>query len=418
MRDADRRGRRRRRTGTGRRLCRPVRRAALRRSLQEACQTGGHRREVRRRAVTDDIPHRGGVEVLRDEIAEQIELRGPFGGEGRAGCGPEPGAAGLLRDAGEQRAAEPVVLQQPVPVGAEDGARVGALTRRRRAAPDRPTARRARGGSRSRAPGAPQAVPGRRAAAPCPPRTRPPGRAAPGPSADAGLDSVRVRRSAARASGSRRRSRAPAARPARARRPRRPARVRAQPRRGRATVAFEPGSTTRSRRRPARRLGDVAHRDARLARQRVDVGGVGDPREPHHRHPQPLRAARRRRPADARRRRPRTASPRRRATARPPTAAPRASGGRSAPAAGRSPGASSAGSPRNLLTTNPATSAWSAGDSTATVPNRCASTPPRSMSPTTITGRSAACASPMFAMSVARRLISAGEPAPSQITTS
>ena len=38
--------------------------------------------------------------------------------------------------------------------------------------------------------------------------------------------------------------------------------------------------------------------------------------------------------------------------------------------------------------------------------------------PTTITGRSAACASPMFAMSVARRLISAGEPAPSQTTTS
>ena len=83
-----------------------------------------------------------------------------------------------------------------------------------------------------------------------------------------------------------------------------------------------------------------------------------------------------------------------------------------------SPGASSAGSPRNLLTTNPAIRAWSAGDSTATVPNRCASTPPRSMSPTTTTGRSAACASPMFAMSVARRLISAGEPAPSQTTTS
>ena len=40
------------------------------------------------------------------------------------------------------------------------------------------------------------------------------------------------------------------------------------------------------------------------------------------------------------------------------------------------------------------------------------------MSPTTTTGRSAAWASPMFAMSVARRLISAGEPAPSQTTTS
>ena len=40
------------------------------------------------------------------------------------------------------------------------------------------------------------------------------------------------------------------------------------------------------------------------------------------------------------------------------------------------------------------------------------------MSPTTITGSPAARASPMFAMSVARRLISAGLPAPSQITTS
>ena len=52
------------------------------------------------------------------------------------------------------------------------------------------------------------------------------------------------------------------------------------------------------------------------------------------------------------------------------------------------------------------------------MPCSAANTPPRSMSPTTITGRSAARASPMFAMSVARRLISAGLPAPSQITTS
>ena len=59
----------------------------------------------------------------------------------------------------------------------------------------------------------------------------------------------------------------------------------------------------------------------------------------------------------------------------------------------------------------PAISAWSSGASTATVPNRWASTPPRSMSPTTTTGMFAARASPMFAKSVARRLISAGEPA-------
>ncbi len=43
-------------------------------------------------------------------------------------------------------------------------------------------------------------------------------------------------------------------------------------------------------------------------------------------------------------------------------------------------------SPRNLLTRNPATSAWSSGDSRATVPKKEAKTPPRSMSPTTSTG--------------------------------
>ena len=42
------------------------------------------------------------------------------------------------------------------------------------------------------------------------------------------------------------------------------------------------------------------------------------------------------------------------------------------------------------------------GSSTATVPNRCASSPPRSMSPTMTTGRFAARARPMFTKSVAR----------------
>ena len=68
--------------------------------------------------------------------------------------------------------------------------------------------------------------------------------------------------------------------------------------------------------------------------------------------------------------------------------------------------------------TKPLTRAWSAGPSRATVPNRAANTPPRSMSPTTMTGSPAARASPMLAMSVSRRLISAGLPAPSQMTTS
>ena len=75
-------------------------------------------------------------------------------------------------------------------------------------------------------------------------------------------------------------------------------------------------------------------------------------------------------------------------------------------------------SPRNLLMTKPATSAWSSGSSSARLPYSDAKTPPRSMSPTSTTGMSAARARPMFARSPARRLISAGLPAPSQTTTS
>ncbi|CAM5432087.1 hypothetical protein STANM309S_04967 [Streptomyces tanashiensis] len=52
------------------------------------------------------------------------------------------------------------------------------------------------------------------------------------------------------------------------------------------------------------------------------------------------------------------------------------------------------------------------------MPKNWAKTPPRSMSPTTTTGSFAARAMPMFTMSVRRRLISAGLPAPSQITAS
>ena len=83
-----------------------------------------------------------------------------------------------------------------------------------------------------------------------------------------------------------------------------------------------------------------------------------------------------------------------------------------------SPGCRRAASPRNLFTTNPATSAWSSRLSRASVPYSAASAPPRSMSATTITGRPAARARPMLARSCARRLISAGLPAPSQTTTS
>src|SRR5512144_2472503 len=55
-----------------------------------------------------------------------------------------------------------------------------------------------------------------------------------------------------------------------------------------------------------------------------------------------------------------------------------------------SPGSSSDTSPRNLLTTYPATSAWSSALSSAVVPKKEVKTPPRSMSPTTTTGSRAA----------------------------
>ncbi len=83
-----------------------------------------------------------------------------------------------------------------------------------------------------------------------------------------------------------------------------------------------------------------------------------------------------------------------------------------------SPGSSSETSPRNLFTRYPATRDWSSAPSRAVVPKNEANTPPRSMSPTTSTGKPAARATPMFTMSVRRRLISAGDPAPSQITAS
>ena len=82
------------------------------------------------------------------------------------------------------------------------------------------------------------------------------------------------------------------------------------------------------------------------------------------------------------------------------------------------PASNSVGSPRNLLTANPTISAASSGSSTTRVPTSAAITPPRSMSPRRHTGTPAARAKPMFAMSPARRLTSAGLPAPSTMTRS
>ena len=68
------------------------------------------------------------------------------------------------------------------------------------------------------------------------------------------------------------------------------------------------------------------------------------------------------------------------------------------------PAANSAGSPRNLLTMKPRISAASSGASTALVPTRLAITPPRSMSPISTTGTSAARANPILAMSFAAQI--------------
>ncbi len=83
-----------------------------------------------------------------------------------------------------------------------------------------------------------------------------------------------------------------------------------------------------------------------------------------------------------------------------------------------SPSSKSEGSPRKRLTKNAFIRVRSSGSRTACVPTSAAITPPRSMSPTSSTGTSAAAAKPMLAISPARRLISAGEPAPSAMTRS
>ena len=80
--------------------------------------------------------------------------------------------------------------------------------------------------------------------------------------------------------------------------------------------------------------------------------------------------------------------------------------------------ANSAGSPRNLLTRKPRISAASPASITALVPTRLAITPPRSMSPISTTGTSAARANPILAMSFARRFTSEALPAPSTSTMS
>ena len=82
------------------------------------------------------------------------------------------------------------------------------------------------------------------------------------------------------------------------------------------------------------------------------------------------------------------------------------------------PSANSVGSPRNLLTRKPRIIAASEGSITALVPTRLAITPPRSISPTRMTGTSAAREKPILAISLGRRLTSEALPAPSTSTIS
>jgi hypothetical protein len=82
------------------------------------------------------------------------------------------------------------------------------------------------------------------------------------------------------------------------------------------------------------------------------------------------------------------------------------------------PSANSIGSPRNLLTRNPRICAASSASITVFVPTKLAMTPPRSMSPISTTGTSAARANPILAMSWPRRFTSDALPAPSTSTMS
>ena len=127
------------------------------------------------------------------------------------------------------------------------------------------------------------------------------------------------------------------------------------------------------------------HGDTGFRCQRIHVGGVGHPREPNDGDVQGLAAQL----GDRRPTRPQPARLRRRSTRRPTRAASRRPVFPSGLRKSRRADESRPGSPRNLLITQPATSAWSSAHRRAKVPNMAANTPPRSMSPTTTTGRPA-----------------------------
>ena len=75
-------------------------------------------------------------------------------------------------------------------------------------------------------------------------------------------------------------------------------------------------------------------------------------------------------------------------------------------------------SPRNLLMTRPLTKSRSSSSKSSKVPTNDAKAPPRSISATKITGALRYFATRMLTISLALRLTSAGEPAPSIMSVS
>jgi hypothetical protein len=79
--------------------------------MVERYQQGRH---PRRRAVGDQPAQRGGIEVIGDQVAQDVQPRLPQRGEVGPGRGREVPAR-LRRHLGQERAAELVVLQHAVP---------------------------------------------------------------------------------------------------------------------------------------------------------------------------------------------------------------------------------------------------------------------------------------------------------------
>ena len=356
------------------RRCRRAAAPSRRPSGRQDRQAGG-------RSVAGERQQRVDVEVLLDEVAEQVEPARTGRGEGRRPTGGRPSASA------EERAPKLVTLQAAVPHRPED---------RARRAPRRGTPRRARAtdptvvdlvarGRRAQRRTGRQAqhLLGRERSC-----ARRAGRAL-GTGRPARPRSRRGRRRAARASGSHRRCRGPAAR------------VAAWSTIARSSPRERSHAEVADRRAGARQhdqvgVGEVARVggeddvEVGLEAERVDVGEVADPGEPHDRDAEAGRRSPPRRPSRS------SASSESSQSfgshGSTPKTAPPGQGLERARARGRA-AESRRGtcSPRSRRSAPgpPATAA-------RCVPNIAANTPPRSMSPTTTVGIEACRASPMF----------------------